>query len=308
MLEHIKSSFLGGPRTSVSRIPNPVSDNIADNDGTSEVRGYAGIPQDSLDRILDCPDRDACSPNNSSDDFADNMLREESNLVEGVDGEASQMQSWRLMDDAVSNCLNNSTSSDCVSQTYGDQEAVVPTSDGKRETNSCMRDDQEFNQQNPPSGLPGNENHYHMVLSNLLKSSHQFILGQYFTNGGRRSSFVSWRNDGLFRTRVSQSGTHQTLLKKVLFDVARMHESYRLESGKNNGKSKPEAEEIDRNHVLSERKRREKINERFAILGSLVPSGGKVPKSLLLISTFLMNYILTIAWILFFFRSTKYPS
>ncbi|KAG6408043.1 hypothetical protein SASPL_131045 [Salvia splendens] len=36
------------------------------------------------------------------------------------------------------------------------------------------------------------------------------------------------------------------------------------------------------NHVLSERKRREKISERFAILGSLVPSGGKVDKVSLL--------------------------
>ncbi|KAK4389273.1 Transcription factor GLABRA 3 [Sesamum angolense] len=57
-----------------------------------------------------------------------------------------------------------------------------------------------------------------------------------------------------------------------------MHENCRLESVKNNGNSKPEVEEVDRNHVLSERKRREKINERFTILGSLVPSGGKVDK------------------------------
>ncbi|CAI9753022.1 unnamed protein product [Fraxinus pennsylvanica] len=65
-----------------------------------------------------------------------------------------------------------------------------------------------------------------------------------------------------------------------------MHENCRLESGKCNGKreslSKPEIDQIDRNHVLSERKRREKINERFLILGSLVPSGGKVLATALL--------------------------
>ncbi|XP_051136999.1 transcription factor GLABRA 3-like isoform X2 [Andrographis paniculata] len=275
LVQYIKASFLENPSTNPSTIPNHVVPNIVPTDEGACDR--ADISQDGLDRILESPDREACSPNNCSNDFADHMLREESNFLEGtVNGEASQVQNWPLMDDAVSNCLNNSmTSSDCVSQTYGDP---VTTSDGKRETNSCTRDNQECNQQKNASGFQGNENHYHMVLSNLLKNSHEFILGPYFTNGGRRSSFVSWRNDGLFRSQVPKSGSHQVLLKKVLFDVARMHENNRRESSKGNGKSKPESEEIDRNHVLSERKRREKINERFAILGSLVPAGGKVDK------------------------------
>lgn len=246
----------------VSKIPNHV------------FNSNARMPEDGLDQILDDPYMEICSPNNPSDDFADNLLREESNLVEGVDGEASQMQSWPVMDDAVSNCLNNSvSSSDCISQTHGEPETIIPLSDGKKKTKKCMRDNQECKQK--ASDNQGNDVHYHSVLSNLLKTSHQLILGPYIGNGNRESSFIFWRKDGIPGARVPQRGTPQKLLKKVLFKVARMHES-RAESGKTNGNSKQQVEEIERNHVLSERKRREKINERFMVLGSLVPSGGKV--------------------------------
>ncbi|KAL0324279.1 UNVERIFIED_CONTAM: Transcription factor GLABRA 3 [Sesamum calycinum] len=260
----------------VPNIINHLSNNIvSNNDLNYEVPDCANMPEDGLDQFLGCPDMDNCSPNDCSNDFADNLLREESNLVEVVDGE----QSWPFMDDAISNCLNNSmNSSDCVSQTCEDPETPLPLSDGKKEMNSCMRETQECNQNNT-SSLQGNDVHYQTVLSNLLKSSHQLILGPYFGKGSRVSSFVSWRKDGSSGAPVPQSGTTpQRLLKKVLLEVAKMHENCRLESVKNNGNSKPEVEEVDRNHVLSERKRREKINERFTILESLVPSGGKVDK------------------------------
>ncbi|KAK6158245.1 hypothetical protein DH2020_005559 [Rehmannia glutinosa] len=179
--------------------------------------------------------------NDCSNEFADNLLREESNLVEGIDGEASQIQSWPFMDDAISNCLNNSAnSSDCISQTHGDPETIVPLSDNKKETNSCMQETQECNN----SGLQGNDIHYQSVLSNLLKSSHQLILGPYFRNGSRRSSFVSWRKDGLVGAQLGQSGNRQKLLKKVLFEVARMHENCRLESVKQNADPKPEVDKV----------------------------------------------------------------
>ncbi|KAK4435359.1 Transcription factor GLABRA 3 [Sesamum alatum] len=276
LIQYIKTSFLESPSVAVPSVTNRVSNNIVSNNGLNrEVPDCANMPEDGLDQFLDCPDTDNCSPNDCSNDFADNLLREESNLVEVVDGE----QSWPFMDDAISNCLNNSmNSSDCVSQTYEDPETPLPLSDGKKETNSCIRETQECNQNNT-SGVQGNDVHYQSVLSNLLKSSHQLILGPYFGKGSRGSSFVSWRKGGSPGALAPQSGTTpQRLLKKVLLEVARMHENCRLESGKNNGNSKPEVEEVDRNHVLSERKRREKINERFTILGSLVPSGGKVDK------------------------------
>jgi hypothetical protein len=42
---------------------------------------------------------------------------------------------------------------------------------------------------------------------------------------------------------------------------------------------RPEADEIGASHVLSERRRREKLNKRFMILKSIVPSISKVVKN-----------------------------
>ncbi|CAA0812168.1 Transcription factor GLABRA 3 [Striga hermonthica] len=258
LIQHIKTMFLDCPSTVVPDNPFYFP-NGTNNDLTN-------IPEDGLDHLLDCPDIDITSPNNSSNEFADNLLRDESNLVEG---EASQIQSWPFMDDAISNCLNNSVnSSECVSQTHEDPESVVPFLGGNNEMDGLIQELQ-----------PNNDGHYHSVLSNLLKSSHQLILGPYFKNGGRKSSFVGWKKDELIMARPAETGKSQKLLKKVLFEVAKMHENYRLESVRNkNADSRPEVEENEKNHVLSERKRREKINERFMILGSIVPSGGKVDK------------------------------
>lgn len=258
LIQHI-SSFLESPSVILPEIPNHVFN------GSSN---HANVLEDGSDQLLEDPFMELYSPNNSSDEFADNLLREESDLVQGVDV------------DAVSNCLNNSVNSnDSVSQTQGEgePETIVPLSDGKKKAKKrCMHEIQECSQKKT-SEFQGNDIHYHNVLSNLLKSSHQLILGPYIRNrSSRESSFVCWRRDV---NPVPLIGTPQKLLKRVLFEVATMHQSCSAESDKHEScraESKKDVDEIDRNHVLSERKRREKINERFTILGSLVPSGGKV--------------------------------
>ncbi|XP_047970505.1 transcription factor GLABRA 3-like [Salvia hispanica] len=272
LIRHI-SSFLKSPSVAVPLIPNLVFDSSScnPNDLNLERLDHGHMLEDGLDRLMDDPYMEICSPYNSSDDFANNLLRDESNLVEGVGGEASKLQSWPVMEDAVSNCLNNSVdSSDCVSQTEGEPETVIPHSDGNKEKKSCM---QECNQKTSSEGQ-GHDVHYHSVLSYLLKSSHQLILGPYIRNGSTESSFVCWKKVGV--PGPQRGTTPQKLLKKVLFEVARLHQSCRVESDKHH--ICPKSDEADRNHVLSERKRREKINERFMILGSLVPSGGKGDK------------------------------
>ncbi|KAK6130010.1 hypothetical protein DH2020_036232 [Rehmannia glutinosa] len=246
LIQHIKTSFLENPSSAVvNKIPNHGSNDITNNnDFVHEMLDHANTPEKNLDRVLDCRDMDFCSPENCSDDFADNVLREESNFVDGTDGEASQMRND-----------NSMSSSDCVSQTHANPETIVPFSDG-----------------NKANGGQGDDVHYQSVLSNLLKSSQQLILGPYFRNGNRESSFLVGRTECRAASRP----------KLQRHKVARMHENCRIESGKqidrNDDISKPEGDEVDRNHVLSERKRREKMNERFMILGSLVPSGGKVDK------------------------------
>nr|WOV89688.1 MYC5 [Pogostemon cablin] len=261
LIQHVKTSFLESSLDSVTKIPNHGYNATTETKNLIyEVLDYPNIPENNLDRNL----MESCSPNNNSDDFADNLLRDESNLGE-----------------EISNGPNNSlSSSDCVSQTHGNSEFNVPFLDGKKATDNCVQDGQECNQQNHASScLKGEDVHYQTVLTSLLKSSHQLSLGSC-RNGNRESSFTSW-NDRRLCSHLPQIASPQWLLKKVLFEVARMHEDFRIISAQQNCKkddlSKREVDE-DRNHVLSERKRREKMNERFTVLGSLVPSSGKVDK------------------------------
>ncbi|KZV31538.1 Basic helix-loop-helix DNA-binding superfamily protein isoform 1 [Dorcoceras hygrometricum] len=280
LIQHIKTSFLDIPSSFVSNIPSHVSNKSTNNVLISETPDNANMLEKEVDQFLDCPDVEICSRDDSSNDFGVNILREESNLAEGVDGEASQIQNW-FVDEAISNGLNNSTnSSDCISQTYENPEIVIPLVDGYKVTSNLEHNNLESCQQKPKSGPQTDDIHYQSVLTNLLKSSHQLMFGPYVRNGNKESNFVSWKKDGPSSARLPRIQTPQTLLKKVIFEVPRMHQC-RLESDRQKGKkdvSLKEADENDRNHVLSERKRREKINERFMILGSLVPSGGKVDK------------------------------
>ncbi|KAL0327783.1 UNVERIFIED_CONTAM: Transcription factor GLABRA 3 [Sesamum angustifolium] len=247
LIQHIKTSFLESPSAVVSKIPDDGSNGTSDkNDIICEVLDKANEPENNLDQPLDCQEMDVCSPDNSSDDFPENLLREESHLVDGVDGEAPPMQNGPFKNDSVSN--NSMNSSDCVSQTYGNPETSVRPSDGKKAADSHTHGLQKCNQQkNNSSGFQGDDIHYQVVLSSLLKSSHQLVLGPYCRNRYRESSFINWK-DKLVSSRVPQTATPQRLLKKVLFEVARMHENCRLESGKQNGKkddlSKPDADEM----------------------------------------------------------------
>lgn len=80
--------------------------------------------------------------------------------------------------------------------------------------------------------------------------------------------------------KKKRNGVSQKLLKKILFEVPRTINYRLLESSEDNhikdDVSRLEAEETATNHVKSERRRRGKLNERFVILKSMVPSVSKV--------------------------------
>lgn len=281
LIQHVKSAFLDNPYPMISKIPDYVP-NTNDKD---IVRGLdEDIIEADFDPLVECEDAKICSPSNSTTGFEDSdQQAQESHMIEGINGEACHVQSEQFMDDEISNCVHDSmNSSDCISQTYANSEKGVPLSNEETVNHDSKHDLQDCNLKKLNRfNFSGDDAHYQGVLSTLLKSSHQLILGPYFTNSNQKSSFVSRRIE---RSQFvqKQGAMSQRVLKKAVFEVPRMHGDWKLKSSKGYGKResiwRPEADEIDNNHVLAEKRRREKLNERFSMLGSLVPSNGKLDK------------------------------
>jgi Helix-loop-helix DNA-binding domain len=109
------------------------------------------------------------------------------------------------------------------------------------------------------------------------------------------SVFTRWNSTRNVLPPLIPEGTDkisQHLLKKVLIDIPNLHCSSKdgnLEKSKDSEaggcgeslkKSASVQDELSANHVLAERRRREKLNERFSILRSLVPFVTKVHTSI----------------------------
>ncbi|MED6203596.1 endoglucanase 3 [Stylosanthes scabra] len=159
-----------------------------------------------------------------------------------------------------SNCFPNYMNySDCLSQ------------------NPCAQDPQQCNT-NPKSilvDLGSDDKNYQRLLSALPRcpDDDQFIVGLHHRNFRVESSFAIWKELGSMDCKRSRGGgTPQKLLKKVLFEVPLMHMDGLLVSQEKNGY------DVGMNHALSERKRRAKLNERFLILRSMVPTISKDDK------------------------------
>ncbi|KAF2314887.1 hypothetical protein GH714_037068 [Hevea brasiliensis] len=107
-----------------------------------------------------------------------------------------------------------------------------------------------------------------------------------------QSAFTKWTNrcsDHVLHFSVE--GTSQWFLKYILFSVPYLHHKYREENSPKSRdgdsanrfrKGGAPQDELSANHVLAERRRREKLNERFIILRSLVPFVTKMDKASIL--------------------------
>nr|QLI42587.1 GL3c [Camellia sinensis] len=257
-IQHVLTSFLKIPFSVVSKTPRSVSGNAQYNKDCV----YAKLDQEILGVM------EVCSPNSSSNRTRLHQQAEELFMIEGLN-------------DEISNCVNNSTSSsDCISQTLINPEKVSPI---LKENDDCLIERHEDNPMKMSSSdIQIDEIHYQSIVSTLLKSSHQLVLGPHFQNYNQESSFVSWKKGGFAGIQMPKIGTPQRLVKKILFEVARMHGDCLLDSREDNGRGDglwiPQVDDINSSHVLAERRRREKIKERFLVLGSLVPSTNKVDK------------------------------
>lgn len=289
LVQHIKSTFLETPYPIISNKCNSGAGHVRnDKDLACTAALGSQILTTTMGPVVGCEVLEMASPSNSSNGIEHNQPAEGSFMVEGINGAVSQVQSWQFRDEEFGNCVHDSmNSSDCISQTFGDPGKVVTALKQDEAIDHCLQEVQECNQIKLTSlDLQGNDLHYQSVLSSLLKTSHQLVLGPYFQKCNQESSFVCWKNDGLVNCQRRRDGISQRLLKKILFEVPRMNNDRLLESPEDNDIKddiwRPEADEIAASHVLSERKRREKLNQRFIMLKAIVPSISKVVKTPLL--------------------------
>ncbi|KAJ6712480.1 TRANSCRIPTION FACTOR EGL1 [Salix purpurea] len=226
----------------------------------------------------------AVAAKNSSARSDKELPAADSIMVEGLQGGASQVQSRQFMYDDFSTSVHHSlNSSDCISQTIVDPVRAVPILKNGKVIDQNLLDVQDCNHTKlTPLDLQSDDFHYQSVLSCLFKTSNALILGPNVQNCHQESSFVSWKKAGLVLTHKLKSETQQKVLKKILLEVPRMHADGLLDSPEYNSNKvavgTPEADENGVSHVLSERKQKEKLNKRFMILKSIVPSISKVDK------------------------------
>nr|BAX02595.1 basic helix-loop-helix [Tricyrtis sp. Shinonome] len=140
--------------------------------------------------------------------------------------------------------------------------------------------------------LSQEDDHYSEIVSSILEKISRRMVDLRSSSSvvfSRRSAFSYW-NYGHQNLRDSFEGTKQWALKYILFSVPRLHSkskdviSPKSRDGDEGSRFRkaPSQEELNANHVLAERRRREKLNERFIVLRSLVPFVSKMDKASIL--------------------------
>ncbi|GAB4844485.1 hypothetical protein Ancab_037863 [Ancistrocladus abbreviatus] len=220
------------------------------------------------------------SPDDCSNDCCGNNHQTEASFVlEENDDLASPFQSWHLMEDDLSHCIQDSiNSTGCISQVFASQETTV-----ENVTNLHLKELQDCNDTKFSSlglGADGDDLPYKRTISILLQSSPQLGKDNSLHVWDGRSSFTCWKKEGSIDYFRPQSP--QRTLKKLLFMVPENPPKTLNEDERKDGPLRPKVDDICVLHGLSE-KRRE--NDKYLVLKSMVPSISKIDNTSILNDT-----------------------
>ncbi|KAG2277410.1 hypothetical protein Bca52824_059965 [Brassica carinata] len=154
-------------------------------------------------------------PTTSTSGF-EQELEDHDSFING--GAASQVQSWQFVGEELNNCVHQPlNSSDCVSQTFVGTTRRVSCNPRKSRTQRLGQIQEQSNRLNMDDDV-----HYQGVISTIFKTTHQLVLGPQFQNFDKRSSFTRWRRSSLSAKTLGDKS--QNMLKKIIFEVPRMHQ------------------------------------------------------------------------------------
>ncbi|KAK3194798.1 hypothetical protein Dsin_026108 [Dipteronia sinensis] len=228
------------------------------------------------------------SPDECSNGCEHNHQIEDSFMLEGINGGASQVQSWHFIDDDFSNGIPDSmNSNDCISEAFVHQAKAFSSPKLENVSHIHFKELQEGNHTKLSSldlGADNDDSHYKRTLSAILSSSNRFTDNICFLSCEYKSSFVTWKKGAVVDGHTQR--VQQNILKKILFAVPLMYGGCTHRSQKQictkDCLAIMGSDDVSAGHVSSD-KRTE--NEKFLVLRSIVPSISEIDKASILNDT-----------------------